>query len=216
MDKIICLGKNYLDHAKEMGGKIPEKPVIFLKPPSVLRTVDHPDEPITLLIPHEAGELHYEAEIVFRLDKGGYKLSVREAERLIGAVTLGLDMTLRTRQQQAKENGAPWTTSKVFVDSAVIGPWKRVSEFPDWLTQKFSFALDGVEKQQGFGKDMRLSPAECVSYISEFFPLVAGDIIFTGTPAGVGPVQNNSRGTLSWGGIRFNTVWKNETHSGRS
>lgn len=210
MDKIVCVGKNYLDHAKEMGDKIPEKPVLFLKPPSVLRVSQHEDEALELQIPTDAGELHHEAEIVLRLDKGGYKIGVKEAERLIGAVTVGLDMTLRTRQSLAKQNGHPWTTSKVFVDAAVIGVWQRISEFPDYLSQKFSFAVDGVERQHGFGKDMRLSPAECVSYISEFFPLSPGDLIFTGTPAGVGPIVPGSKGTLSWGNVRLNVSWRQE------
>lgn len=210
MDKIICVGKNYLEHAKEMGGKIPEKPVLFLKPASVLRTAVQSEELLELCIPADCGELHYETEIVLRLDKGGYKLKPKEAERLIGAVTLGLDMTLRDRQKTAKENGYPWTTSKVFLDSAVVGPWVRVSEFPNYLDEKFSFALDGIEKQFGFGKNMRLSPSECVSYISEFFPLSPGDLIFTGTPAGVGPVAAGSRGTLNWGSLRYSTSWKEE------
>lgn len=210
MDKIVCVGKNYLAHARELGDAIPERPVIFIKPPSVLRVaVPGDDAPLELRIPPEAGEIHHEVEIVLRLDKGGYRLDPKEAERLIGAVTVGLDMTLRTRQQHAKKNGHPWTTSKVFPDAAVIGPWLRVSEFPGYMSEKFSFALDGTLRQEGYGRDMTFMPAECVAYLSEFFPLQAGDIIFTGTPEGVGPVVHGSKGVVSWGSLRYEVQWKN-------
>lgn len=208
MDKIICLGRNYLDHAKEMGGPVPEKPVLFLKPPSILRSAAQ-DETIELKLPINAGEIHHEVEIVLRLDRGGSHLTLSEAEKTIGAVSLGLDMTLRDRQAIAKKSGHPWTTAKVFEDSAVVGPWLRMSEYSDFLEQKFSFSLNGEIKQQGFGKDMRLLPAQAVAYISEFFPLCPGDLIFTGTPAGVGPVSSNQRGSLVWGAMQYNVLWKN-------
>jgi len=211
MDKIVCVGKNYLEHALELGDAIPERPVLFLKPASVLRMVSQSDEPLPLVIPRNAGTLHHEVEIVLRLDKGGYRIDVKDAERMIGAVSIGLDMTLRDRQTTLKKNGHPWTTGKVFPDAAVIGPWLRVSEFPDYLQEKFSLAVDGTLRQQGFGKDMVMSPAECVAYASEFFPLCPGDLIFTGTPAGVGPVLPGQKGTLSWGSIRFAVTWKADT-----
>ncbi|WP_161597664.1 fumarylacetoacetate hydrolase family protein [Fluviispira multicolorata] len=206
MDKIVCVGKNYLDHAKELGDIVPEKPVLFIKPRSVLRAaVDH--EELFLSIPQNLGSLHYETEIVLRLDKGGYKLDIKDAEKAIGAVSIGLDMTLRDLQNSQKKAGHPWTTSKVFPDCVVVGSWLRVSEFPDYLNEKFSFSLDDKIKQEGYGKNMRLSPAECVAYISEFFPLAAGDLIFTGTPAGVGPVQAGQKGTLNFGSIRYSISW---------
>ena len=108
-----------------------------------------------------------------------------------------------------RARGLPWTTSKVFPDSAVVGPWQRVSEFGNYLHEKFSLAINGTLRQQGFGKDMLLNPAECVAYISEFFPLSAGDLIFTGTPAGVGPVTAGCRATLNWGPISYGLSWKN-------
>lgn len=206
MDKIVCVGKNYLEHAKELGDAIPEKPVLFLKPKSVLRAaIDH--EELSLSMPQSTSSLHYEAEIVLRLDKGGFQMDLKEAEKAIGAVSIGLDMTLRDLQMKQKKEGLPWTTSKVFPDSAVVGPWLRVSEFSNYLEEKFTFSLDDKVKQEGFGKSMLLSPVECVSYISKFFPLVAGDLIFTGTPAGVGPVQSGQRGVLCFGSIRYSVSW---------
>lgn len=207
MDKIICLGRNYLDHAKEMGGPVPEKPVLFLKPPSVLRLAEQNGDLVKLQIPENVGEVHHEVEIVLRIDRGGYRLSLQEAEKAIGAVSLGLDMTLRDLQAAAKKNGHPWTTSKVFVDAATVGPWLRVSEFPDYLSQKFSLSIDNTVKQQGFGTDMRMSPAEAIAYVSECFPLCPGDLIFTGTPAGVGPVQIGSKGVLTWGTLNYSVIW---------
>jgi 2-keto-4-pentenoate hydratase/2-oxohepta-3-ene-1,7-dioic acid hydratase in catechol pathway len=208
MEKVVCVGKNYQEHARELGEAMPERPVLFLKPPSIVRVATTPEDVLELRIPRDAGALHHETEIVLRLDKGGYRLDVKEAERIIGAVTIGLDMTLRDRQAAQKKAGHPWTTSKVFPDAAVVGPWRRVSEFPNYLKEKFSFAIDGKLAQEDFGTSMTLSPAECVAYASEFFPLVPGDLIFTGTPAGVGPVSPGQKATLQWGPIQYSVVWK--------
>ena len=206
MDKIVCVGKNYMDHAKELGDAIPEKPVLFIKPKSILRAaVDH--EELSLVIPQVSSSLHFEAEIVLRLDKGGSQLDLKEAEKAIGAVSIGLDMTLRDLQAKLKKEGHPWTTSKVFPDSAIVGPWLRVSEFPNYLEEKFTFSLDDKVKQESFGKNMMMSPIECVSYISKFFFFFSGDLIFTGMPAGVGPVVAGQRGVLSFGSIRYSVLW---------
>jgi 2-keto-4-pentenoate hydratase/2-oxohepta-3-ene-1,7-dioic acid hydratase in catechol pathway len=203
LDKIVCVGKNYKEHAKELGDAVPDFPVIFLKPPSILRASTGSDEATLVKLPKNLGSVHYEAEIVLRIAKGGYKLDAKEAEKSIGAVTLGLDLTLRDLQATQKKNGHPWTTSKVFPDSAVVGPWVRVAEFPDFMDQQFAFSLDGKVSQSGYGNQMTLDPAQCVAYISQFFPLSAGDLIFTGTPAGVGPLLEGQKGSLSWGPIKY-------------
>ncbi|MES2615272.1 MAG: fumarylacetoacetate hydrolase family protein [Bdellovibrionota bacterium] len=207
MDKIVCVGKNYLDHAMELGDKVPEKPVLFLKPSSILRAAVQNEE-LELCIPQHSGPLHFETEIVLRLDRGGYKLDLKDAEKCIGAVTIGLDMTLRELQATQKDNGLPWTTSKVFPDSAVVGPWVRLSEFPNFLEENFTFLLNDEVRQRDTGKNMRMNPSEIISYVSEFFPLVAGDLIFTGTPAGVSHVRAGQKGTLIFGDINYSVVWK--------
>lgn len=207
MDKIICVGKNYRDHAQELGDAVPEKPVIFLKPASVLRTAQHWDETIVLSLPDEQGEIHYETEIVLLLQQGGFKLSLPAAEASIAAVTLGLDMTLRTLQTSLKKQGHPWTIAKVFPDAAVVGPWLKVNEFQDYLTTPFSFTLNGELKQHACGNIMLFKPAELVCYISQYMPLCAGDIIFTGTPAGVGKVQLGDKGCLQWQNKMFTVQW---------
>lgn len=210
MDKLVCVGKNYLEHAKELGDAVPERPVLFLKPPSVLLQAGAgQDSLIQAPLPPERGDVHHECEIVVRLNRGGENLSVHEAEQAIGEVTLGLDMTLREVQGKLKKAGAPWEISKVFRGSALVGPWVPASEFPDWQTEEFSFTLDGNLRQKGRASEMRLSVAECIAYASEHFPLVAGDLIFTGTPAGVGPVRAGQRGELRWGSrVRCAVQWK--------
>ena len=207
MDKLVCVGKNYIEHAKELGDAIPDKPVLFLKPPSVLHQV-HQGGSVELTLPADAGSIHHECEIVLRLNRGGFRLSIAEAESSIGWVSLGLDMTLRDRQSVLKKNGHPWEVSKVFPGSAVTGPWIPASEFPLWAKDAFRLSIDGTLRQQGNAGQMSLSPAECISYASEFFPLCEGDLIFTGTPAGVGPVLSGQTAVLEWGKISYSVTWK--------
>jgi len=196
IDKIVCVGKNYAAHAKELGDAVPERPVLFLKPPSVLRQThgDHLD----LKFPEGVGSVHHECEIVLKVGEHG----------AIAGVTLGLDMTLRDRQAEQKKNGHPWTTSKVFRDSAVAGPWVTPKAFPNYLETEFIFSIDGVVKQKGMGNQMIYSPEKCLAYIQEFFPLLPGDLVYTGTPAGVGPVLAGQKGNLQWGPIAFDVIWK--------
>ena len=208
MDKIICIGKNYLDHAKELGDAVPERPVLFLKPPSVLRAARTNGERLALRIPPGYEDIHHECEIVLRLSRGGYRLSLADATAAISDVTLGLDMTLRDLQTKLKKQGHPWETSKAFLDSATVGPWVPVAKFPDFTEENFTFSLDGQVKQQGLGREMRFGPGECVAMVSEHFQLVPGDIIFTGTPAGVGPVRAGQIAELSWGNrVRYSVSW---------
>ena len=205
MDKIVCLGKNYLEHAKELGDAIPEKPVVFIKPPSVLVQVS--DASGVKQVRYSDGELHHECEIVLRMRRGGYQLSSAEALSCIDAVTLGLDMTLRDRQTVLKKQGHPWTISKVFPDSAIVGPWVGLPSFRDYLSVPFTFSLDETLRQKGIGTEMSLSPGEAISHVSQFFPLCPGDLIFTGTPKGVGQVKCGETGTLRWGLLSYRVRW---------
>jgi len=198
MDKIVCVGKNYPEHAKELGEPVPEKPVIFLKPPSVLKQSRSWSAPLEAQFPKNSGEVHYECEIVLKLG----------ANRAVEAVTLGLDMTLRERQTILKKNGHPWTTGKVFKDAAILAPWILLKEFPTYMGIEFSFAVDGVVKQKGCGNEMRMKPNEILAYVEGFFPLCPGDVIFTGTPAGVGPIGLGQIGTISWGTRNQSVTWK--------
>ena len=208
MDKIVCVGKNYLEHAKELGDAIPEMPVLFLKPPSVCIQADLPGEVLQLPFPDHRGALHHECEIVVRLSRSGRNLSLNEAQSAIESVTLGLDMTLRDAQAELKKKGHPWEMSKVFEASAVVGPWIRIADFADFETTQFSLRIDGAIRQKGVATEMRLSVAECIAYASRYFLLCPGDLIFTGTPAGVGPVAPGSIATLQWGkSIQYQVRW---------
>lgn len=195
-------------HAKELGDLVPEKPVIFLKPPSVLRKADESSKPIELSLPLGRGEVHHECEIVVRIGKSGENLKLLEAEQSIEAVTVGLDMTLRDVQAQLKKLGQPWTVSKVFKDSAIVGPWIAPIDFPSWEKERFSFFLDGKLRQSASADEMMMKVKEGICYVSEQFPLTAGDILFTGTPSGVGPVFSGSSAELKWGPLSYKVLWK--------
>jgi 2-keto-4-pentenoate hydratase/2-oxohepta-3-ene-1,7-dioic acid hydratase in catechol pathway len=197
IDKIICFGKNYDDHMLELGGKPVEQPVIFLKPPSVLRQVPHWDETLSLRLINE--EAHYECELVVRIGQD---------KQTIDACTVGLDMTLRKRQAHIKQDGHPWTLAKVFPDAAIIGPWIRIEDLPDYLDEEFSFTLDNELKQKSSGKSMRVLPSELVRYASQHFPICLGDILFTGTPAGVGPVYKNAKADVRFAGFGYTVRWE--------
>jgi 2-keto-4-pentenoate hydratase/2-oxohepta-3-ene-1,7-dioic acid hydratase in catechol pathway len=206
MDKIVCVGKNYIEHAKELGDAVPAKPVLFLKPPSVLRQNSHSIS-MDLFLPVGRGSIHHECEIVIQLRKGGFRISEAEAFQAIGAVSVGLDMTLREEQSALKKAGSPWTVSKVFTDSAVVGPLVPVEKFTDWLTTPFSLKVNGAPRQEGVASQMTLSPEKCIAYISEHFPLCAGDLIFTGTPKGVSAVEPGDAAVLKFGSIEFSVLW---------
>lgn len=207
MDKIVAVGKNYAAHARELGDAPQAMPVLFIKPASCLRLASLG----TAWLPDDQGEVHHEIEIVLRLKKGGYRLSLSQAEEAIEAVTLGLDMTLRDVQKQAKKTGSPWETAKAFPHSALVGNFIPQKEFKDYLDTDFSLKIDGVIKQKGLGRDMILNPAECVRYASEHFWLCSGDLIFTGTPEGVGPVGPGQTATLTFGSrIHHEVRWTSD------
>ena len=195
-DKIVCLGKNYAEHAKELGEALPEKPVLFIKPASILISVNS-GEIKSLQLPKGRGSVHHECEIVMKMG----------SQQQIEAVTLGLDMTLRDVQNDLKKKGHPWTISKVFQDSAVVGPWIPVENFPNWQEQFFEMKLNGQLKQKGSVHEMLLKPMEAISYLGQYFSILKGDLVFTGTPKGVGPVNSGDRASLIWGPINFEVKW---------
>lgn len=188
MDKLICLGKNYLKHAKELGDSVPEKPVLFLKPPSVLIQVQKAGNLLETPLLRSRGIVHHESEIILRLN----------ARKEIEAVSLGLDLTLRDEQVRLKNLGHPWEVSKVFAGSAILGPWISISEFGNYMDTEFKLSVNGSVKQASFGNKMRLLPKDCVPYIEEYFPVCDQDVIFTGTPEGVGPLQAGDLVEMTW------------------
>lgn len=206
-DKMVCVGKNYLDHAMELGDDVPENPVLFLKPLSVLKQAGSWDEELTLAFPADSA-VQPECEIALQIAHDGFNMSIQEAKKAISAVTLGLDMTLRTRQTQLKKQGHPWTTSKVFVDAAVLGPWIPYDSFENYMDVEFQLTIDGCVRQCAKGREMMMSPEALLVYISQYFPLKANDIIFTGTPAGVTSVSRNSTAELRWDQYAYRVIWR--------
>ena len=198
MDKIVCFGKNYLEHAKELGDAIPDRPVIFLKPPSVLKEASgapsgNPGEVTDVQLPQTQGDVHHECEIVFRLGRA------LEPE----AVTVGLDLTLRSLQAALKRAGHPWTIAKVFRDAAVVGPFVPVASFPEWRDTPFELELGQRVVQRGAAREMSFQIEELLEQARARFPLCEGDLLFTGTPAGVGPLLPGQEAELRFGPIRY-------------
>jgi len=187
MDKIICLGKNYDDHIKEMKDAAPERPVLFIKPPSVAHPIKD-NELITL--PWESGEIHHECEIVFKLYK----------KNIIG-VALGLDLTLREVQRELKAKGHPWEISKVFKNSAIVSDFKSQRDFPQWQTTPFTLKVNGEIRQSSSLEKANYKADAIIHYINDFFPLNDGDLVFTGTPSGVGPLKVGDVVEMIWGPI---------------
>ncbi len=198
IDKLICVGKNYLDHARELGDAVPEKPVLFLKPASILKTARSWGDQIDAVLPQNRGAVHYECEVVLRVAPDCCSFD---------AVSIGLDMTLRTLQADLKRQGHPWTISKVFRDAACVGPWIPLAEFKVFRTTPFQFQLNGVCRQQGKVTEMEMSPEALIDYVASCFPLCEGDLIYTGTPAGVGEVSLSARAKLSWGPYEYEVKW---------
>jgi len=181
--KIFCVGRNYSEHAKELNNDIPTAPVIFMKPNTALLT-DNKD----FYFPNFTNDLHYECEIVLRICKNGKSVNEKFASAYYDAITVGIDFTARDLQQQQKEKGLPWEIAKAFDNSAVIGTWKTISTEEKATPLLFSLKKNNEVVQQGNTEDLLFSFEKIIAYVSQFFTLNMGDLIFTGTPKGVGPV----------------------------
>jgi fumarylpyruvate hydrolase len=185
--RIYCVGRNYAKHAREMGFTGREDPFFFSKPADAILNVAD-GQTGTLPYPPKTSNLHYEIELVVALDKGGRDLSPEQAADCVWGYAIGLDMTRRDLQGEAKKTGRPWEVGKAFDHSAPIGPLHPRSKVGTLSTGAISLAVNGAQKQNGELSDMIWSVAESIAYLSGLFELEAGDIIFTGTPDGVGPV----------------------------
>jgi len=184
--KLICIGRNYKNHIAELGNERPEHPVVFLKPDSSILLKQHP-----FVIPEYTKEVHYEVEVLVKIKKLGKYIDKKFAPTYYNEIGLGVDFTARDLQKSLKEKGLPWEKSKAFDGSAVIGNWIPKEELGDVDTIPFSLEKNGEVVQKGTTQDMLWKIDEIISYVSQYFTLKIGDIIFTGTPAGVGPVKPN-------------------------
>lgn len=186
--KIIAIGQNYKEHNKELNSRNPQEPVIFMKPDSAILRNNKP-----FYIPDFSEELHYETEVIIKINRLGKNIASKFAHRYYSEIGLGVDFTARDLQRKLKEEGHPWEISKAFDNSAVIGNFISVSEIDDIQNIEFHLDINGQTVQRGNTKDMIFPVNELISYVSRFFTLKIGDIMFTGTPAGVGKVKTGDR-----------------------
>ncbi len=180
--KIICIGRNYADHAAEMNAEVPSAPVFFMKPDTALLKDN------VFYFPGFTNEIHYECELVVKIDRVGKHIDPAFAHKYYSSVGLGIDFTARDLQAECKAKGLPWEIAKAFDQSAVVSShWIAITpETFDSLS--FEFHQNGIRKQHGNPTMMLFSIDQIISYISKFITLKTGDLIFTGTPAGVGPI----------------------------
>ena len=179
--KIICIGRNYADHAKELGNEIPDEPVIFMKPKNALLQGHTP-----FYYPEFTNELHYECELVLRVCKNGKYITEKQAPDYYNAISVGIDFTARDIQEEHKKKGLPWEKAKAFDNSAILG---KLIDIKPGFNKKgilFSLKMNGDTVQKGNSDDMLFSFDSIISHISNYFSLNIGDLIYTGTPAGVG------------------------------
>ncbi|WP_039052683.1 fumarylacetoacetate hydrolase family protein [Sphingobacterium sp. T2] len=182
--KIIAIGRNYIDHAKELNNPVPENPVIFLKPDTAILK-DNKD----FYYPEFSQDIHYECELVFRVCNEGKHVSPKFVHKYYDAIGLGIDFTARDIQSKHKEKGLPWELAKAFDHSAVISPLIPKEEFSDLNNIQFSLKKNQEIVQEGNSKDMIFDIDSLIVYITKFITIRKGDLIYTGTPAGVGPIQ---------------------------
>ncbi|MEZ4722243.1 MAG: fumarylacetoacetate hydrolase family protein [Flavobacteriales bacterium] len=185
--KIVCIGRNYVDHAKELNNEVPKEPVIFMKPDTCLLPKKNP-----FFIPDFTSEVHHELELVVRINRLGKNIEERFANRYYDEISVGIDFTARDIQSELKSKGLPWEKAKAFDASAPIGDWVKVGSRK---IQNLDIELkkNGAIAQKGNTKDMLFSVDRLIAEISRYFTLKIGDIIFTGTPAGVGKVEANDQ-----------------------
>ncbi|MFT4663906.1 MAG: acylpyruvate hydrolase [Gammaproteobacteria bacterium] len=181
--KIICIGRNYVDHAKELNNPVPSKPLVFMKPASALLVNNKP-----FYYPEFTKDLHYEVEVVLKIGKNGRHVQPEFAKDYVKEIALGIDFTARDIQAECKAKGHPWEIAKGFDGSAVLSPFIPIDTV-DRDTIEFKLDKNGETVQNGNTKDLIFQFDHLISYVSQFFKLNMGDLIYTGTPAGVGPVK---------------------------
>ena len=196
--KIVCIGRNYTEHAKELQNEVPTDPVIFMKPKSALLVGGKP-----LYYPEFTDDLHYECEMLVKISKNGKHISEKFASKYYNEVSLGIDFTARDLQNKQKEKRLPWEIAKAFDGSAVVGSFFPITADMDVNKLDFQLKLNDNMVQDGHTSDMIFTVDKIVAYVSKFFTLNIGDLIFTGTPAGVGPVnvQDKLEGYLMGGKV---------------
>ena len=186
--KIICIGRNYVAHARELNNDVPEKPVFFMKPDSALVISNRP-----FFYPEFSKDVHHELEVVIRINRLGRSIEEQYAHRYFSEVALGLDFTARDLQAEQKKKGLPWEIAKGFDYSAPISEFRPLDKYENIHNLSFRLDVNGKTVQDGNTSLMIFSFEKIIAYVSRFMTLKTGDLIYTGTPAGVGPVVIDDR-----------------------
>lgn len=182
--KILCIGRNYAEHARELGNEVPTEPVIFMKPDTAILKGNN------FYLPEFSQDIHYELEVILKISKGGKYISEEHAPNYYNEIGLGIDFTARDLQSKLKEKGLPWELSKGFDGSAVVSNFYQKENF-DLKNLNFTLLKNKQEVQNGNTSLMIFSPEKIIAFVSKYFTLKVGDLIFTGTPKGVGKVNEN-------------------------
>ncbi len=182
--KILCVGRNYAKHIEELKNEVPDEPIIFFKPDTALVRNNR-----DFYYPEYSKEIHYECELVLRFAKEGKYIEEKFARSYIDGIGLGIDFTARDLQDKAKKNGLPWALAKGFNDSAPVSDFLPLEDFPDFQNIQFCCHINGEERQNGNSSHMLWPVANLIAYVSRFVTFKKGDMLFTGTPAGVGEVK---------------------------
>lgn len=198
--KIICIGRNYAEHAKEMNSAVPTEPVFFMKPDTALLKEGD------FYIPEFTKDLHHEIEIVLKICKVGKYIEEQFAHKYYDEIGLGIDFTARDIQAKCKEKGLPWEKAKAFDNSAPLGKMVKKEELGDLNNIQFELKINGESRQIGNSKDLIFSFDKVISYVSQFVTLKQGDLIYTGTPEGVGPVKMGDKMEGFINGVSFLTL----------
>jgi 2-keto-4-pentenoate hydratase/2-oxohepta-3-ene-1,7-dioic acid hydratase in catechol pathway len=201
VSRIFCIGRNYTEHVRELANVVPQKPVVFIKPATCLVAPGG-----EIHFPQHGSELHHEAEIVVKVGRQGRAVTEEEALTFVSAVTIGLDLTLRDVQSDLKKKGLPWEIAKAFEQSAPIGDFVSYDGSLDLKNIPFGCKVNGKERQKGNSGEMIFSIPRLLVELSDIWVLRPGDLIYTGTPSGVGPleigdtieVESDAIGSFSW------------------
>lgn len=202
--KIVCVGRSYADHARELGNAIPDRPVLFMKPPSSLQGLDEGID-----WNKDLGSCHYECELTLRIDRRlKNETDPLKALEAIGAVTLGLDLTLRDVQDDLKKKGQPWERAKAYDGSCVLADWVDAKEIVDWNAAHYTLEINDELRQKGDTAYLIFDIGTLLADISQAFTLEPGDVVMTGTPAGVGALKSGEQLTMTLKGHSQDFVWK--------
>ncbi len=193
--KAVCVGRNYADHAKEMGSQVPDDPMLFIKPATSLRALSEPVQ-----LPGFSSDVHHELELTVLIEKTLCKSDAADVHAAIAGCGLGIDLTARDLQAQLKQKSHPWEKSKGFDGAGVLSPFIPIAEFEDLRDVDLELHINGQVRQSGNTRDMVFPVTELIVHISQYFTLLPGDVVMTGTPAGVGPLHPGDQLALSLAG----------------